>query len=278
MRLYPLKSSGNPVPDVKWNSGSTPVYCKIQPGSFTVPISLHCLWWVHPSEIRILSPAAIPPKAAAPFTKGARFPLYLANRMENDVSRISSGVSFATRPNTWLSVMTIFGFFPSAGSAFASSSSFSTMEAASASRISRMVCCCGRIRRPLGAALSIGTTRTTKSDGSSRSPTILRPLSCTFPRSARHSLSSSMPCPVRALTLITGREAGYGSCGSPPASTCFSGLHGSSAGSSRSALLQAITHGICFSCILLRSARSSAAIPWPWSTTRTATSVLLSTW
>ena len=211
-------------------------------------------------------------------TRGPRFPLYLANRMEKDVSRMSSGVSFATDPNTWLSVMTILGFFPSAGSAFASPSSLSTMETAPASRISRMVCCCGRMRRPLGAALSMGTTSTAKSNGSSKSPTILRPLSCLFPRPARHSLSWSMPCPVRALTMITGRDCGYASCGLPADSPWFPESPWLAAGPSMSALLQAITHGIRFSCIRPRSALSSYAMPWQPSTTKTATSVLLSTW
>ena len=49
--------------------------------------------------------------------------------------------------------------------------------------MSRIVCCCGKIRRPFGAALSIGTTSTTKSDGSRRSPTIFRS-SSSFPFNA----------------------------------------------------------------------------------------------
>ena len=84
---------------------------------------------------------------------------------------MSSGVSFETFPNAWLSVITSFGFFPIFSSVFFNSLSFTTIETAPASKISRMVCCCGRIRRPLGAALSIGTTKITKSEGSNRSDT-----------------------------------------------------------------------------------------------------------
>ena len=83
---------------------------------------------------------------------------------------MSSGTSPFTFPNTWLSVTTSFGFFPRTASVVESSSSFTVTATAPASRIPRIVCCWGRIRRPLGAALSTGITRTTKSDGESRSP------------------------------------------------------------------------------------------------------------
>ena len=37
------RSAGNSVPEEKTNSGSFPVYCRIQRGSLTLPISSHCL-------------------------------------------------------------------------------------------------------------------------------------------------------------------------------------------------------------------------------------------
>ena len=73
--------------------------------------------------------------------------------------------------NAWLSVMTRRGFLPRDESVSFNSVSRVTIEIAPASSTSRMVCCCGRIRRPFGAAESIGTTRTTKSFGFKRSRT-----------------------------------------------------------------------------------------------------------
>lgn len=72
---------------------------------------------------------------------------------------VSFGVMRSTRGKTWLSVMTRDGFFFKESSAAASSDSRQTIGMAPESRRSRITCCCGRIRRPFGAALSIGTTR-----------------------------------------------------------------------------------------------------------------------
>ena len=73
--------------------------------------------------------------------------------------------------------MTRSGSRPSFFNVSASSVSLTTMETAPDSRISRMVCCCGRISLPFGAAESIGTTRTIRSIGRIRSCTIYRSLS-----------------------------------------------------------------------------------------------------
>ena len=70
------------------------------------------------------------------------------------------------------SVITNLGFLPKLANVSLSSYSFTTIAVASASNISLIVCCCGSINLPFGAALSIGTTRTTKSEGSNKSPTI----------------------------------------------------------------------------------------------------------
>ena len=169
--LYCVRSSGNSVPEVKVNSGSAFVNWRIQFGSFTVPISPHCLWWVQPSQIRILSPVRILFKAATPAIMVSSSPLYLAKRMEKEVSRMSSGCIFwnfskclaVCDHQLWLFsniFQCVFQFII-----------FYYNRNSACSKISRMVCCCGRIRRPLGAALSIGTTKITKSEGSNRSDT-----------------------------------------------------------------------------------------------------------
>ena len=117
---------------------------------------------------------------------------------------MSSGVSFETFPNAWLSVITSFGFFPIFSSVFFNSLSFTTIETAPASKISRMVCCWGRMSRPLGAALSIGTTKTTKSEGSNRSDTSGFETASVFAAFAIVSFNSVIPAFVRALTPRTG--------------------------------------------------------------------------
>ena len=81
--------------------------------------------------------------------------------MEKEVSGISSGVSLDTRANAWLSVTTREGFLPSVASVSRSSDSLTTTAMAPASITSRMACCWGKIIRPLGAAESMGVTRTT---------------------------------------------------------------------------------------------------------------------
>ena len=105
---------------------------------------------------------------------------------------MSFGVSADTLAKTWLSVMTILGFLPKVAKVSRNSNSFTTIAVASASRISRIVCCCGRISLPLGAALSIGMTRTAKSPGCRISPTIFSLLSSVTARAAIFSLSNSM--------------------------------------------------------------------------------------
>lgn len=110
---YLSTSGGNSVPLLKSNSTFSPVYSRIQFGSFTVPISSHWRWCVQPSQMRIRSPSESLSSALAPRTTVSRFPLYLANKIEKEVSGISAGVSLETFANAWLSVMTSEGFVPS---------------------------------------------------------------------------------------------------------------------------------------------------------------------
>ena len=214
------------------------------------------------------------------------------------MSRISSGVSAATFSNAWLSVITSFGFSRNRPSTFFSSVSFTTTDTASASSISRIVCCCGRISLPLGAALSIGTTSTAMSEGSKRSLTIYLSGSSILAAEAISSFSSGIPSPVAALTQITLPVSStepslplsprftlfphfpFSSFFPPP--TAFSRLSCSTvffraASSAASFLFTAMTYGIFFSLIRSRSAISSGAAPTVPSMTSTAASVLLST-
>ena len=115
---------------------------------------------------------------------------------------MSSGVCLSASSKTWLSVITSFGLLPRRESVSESSVSRVTTDMAPLSSTSRMVCCWGRIRRPLGAALSMGTTSTTRSRGSSRSPTRRFPRPFSGTSRASRSFSSSIPSPVRALTQM----------------------------------------------------------------------------
>ena len=99
--------------------------------------------------------------------------------------------------------MTSFGRFPRAASVSASSKSLATIETAPASRISRIVCCCGKISLPFGAAESIGTTNITKSFGSNKSPIILRSFSPFGANAAMRSFKTEIFSPVFALTKIS---------------------------------------------------------------------------
>ena len=71
-----------------------------------------------------------------------------------------------------------------------------------------MVCCCGRMRRPFGAAASTGTTSTTTSDGESRSPTMRLPFPPCGIKAPMRSLSAWMFSPVFALTAIASGGSG----------------------------------------------------------------------
>ena len=101
-----------------------PVYFRSQFGILTVPISSHCRWWVHPSEISTVSPSRSRSIAATPSTAWARKPLYRAIRIEKEVSGISFGVTASTSLKAWLSVTT------RAGGSF----SFPRVSASSVSR------------------------------------------------------------------------------------------------------------------------------------------------
>ena len=83
-------------------------------------------------------------------------------------------MSAATFRNAWESVTTSAGGFASRASASRSSRSWTTSAIDSPSSRSRIAITCGRISRPLGASLSIGTTRTATSPGGTRSATSRR--------------------------------------------------------------------------------------------------------
>ena len=204
---YGDRSSGNSRPLQVWMAISFPVWALSQRGIFTVPMSSHWRWWVQPSATRTVSPAFNPSMAVTPRTASRRKPLWRAMRMEKDVNVISSGMTAATSPKTWLSVTTMRGGLPSSSSVFARAFSLTTTAVQLASRISRMVCCCGRMSRPFGAAVSIGTTRTTKSPAVSKSP-IIGVSSPTGFRRAICSFNSKMPSLVTALTYISWSPAG----------------------------------------------------------------------
>ena len=165
-------------------------------------MSPHWRWWVQPSEISTVSPSFSRRSAAAPSTAVRRSPLYRAKRMENEVRRTESGTIRLTMPKACESVTTSAGGSRSRLSVRASSVSRVTTGIQPASSSERMVCCCGRIRRPLGAAESIGVTRTTASPGDTRSAMSSRAGGTECTRAAIFSLSAWMFPFSRAETKI----------------------------------------------------------------------------
>ncbi len=95
-----------------------------------------------------------------------------AKRIEKLVIGTSGGVSADTLRKAWESVTTSRGGRLSCSRACPSSRSLTTSAMASESMRSRIDCTCGRIRRPRGASLSIGTTSTAISPELTRSPRI----------------------------------------------------------------------------------------------------------
>ena len=143
--------------------------------------------------------------ARAPRTISVRSPWKRANRIENEVRGTSPGVSATTFRNAWESVMTSLGGRFRRPRAALSSRSFTTRQNESESSRSRIVCTWGRIRRPFGASLSIGTTSTTSSPGPTRSPTIRRASKYSAGAAASSApRSSSMPVPWRAAVQTVG--------------------------------------------------------------------------
>ena len=124
-------------------------------------------------------------------------------RIEKDVSGIVSGTIADTNLNIWLSVITMLTRRPRIPSTDSSSVSLTAIETPLLSRMLLMACCCGNISRPLGAALSIGMTRT------AISPCVISPerrlLSSSEEERARPIafFSSSTPSPVTELTKKT---------------------------------------------------------------------------
>ena len=98
--------------------------------------------------------------------------------------------------------MTIAGRISGFASTSASLSSLTQTGMASLSKTSLMTICSGSIRRPLGAALSIGITSRTISPGLNRSPHRKTLSSSCFMRCARRSFSSCILVPSMALTYI----------------------------------------------------------------------------
>ena len=78
------------------------------------------------------------------------------------------------------------------------------------SMMSRIVCCWGRMRRPLGAALSMGVTSNTLSPGSIKSAQMGKGGFLWGTRCANSSFSSLMFFPVAELTEICGMAEGTG--------------------------------------------------------------------
>ena len=176
------------------------MYCEIQRGNFTVPISSHWRWCVQPSLMRTVSPSRRSSICAAPAAACFSTPPCRANRMENDVSGTSCGVTAATCSNAWLSVTTMRGRSRRRENACSSASSFVTRAWPPASSMSRIVCCWGRISRPFGADASMGVTSTTRSPGASRSAIIGGRGGSACASDAIRSRSALIFSPVLALT------------------------------------------------------------------------------
>ena len=192
--------------------------------------------------------------------------------MEKEVSGISEGVSLSTSLNAWLSVITSAGFFPSESSVLLSSVSFTTIAVVPASRRSRIVCCCGRISLPFGAAESIGTTSTMKSPGVTRSRTINLEDSSAGTKVPRRSFNSWI---WRFSVVLVHRICSKGILYFRWVDTIISWCVCSD---TRSALLRTSKRGIFLSCMRVRIALSCGVIPEVPSITSTAMSVLFRTW
>ena len=91
-----------------------------------------------------------------------------ANKIEKEVSGCSGGRAAATTAKAWLSVTTRRGGRARLARAAGSSVSRVTRAMQPRSRASRRVSACGRMRRPLGAAVSIGVTRSTTSPAATK--------------------------------------------------------------------------------------------------------------
>ena len=146
--------------------------------------------------------------------------------------------------------MTRRGGAASFSKAWASSVSCTTMAIPLLSKTLRKTCCWGRIRRPLGAALSMGVTRITTSKGWSKSPTSWRSVSLGF-KAAMASFSSRILVPASALT----RKQCLVSFIAVTVSNAFC------MSSNSSILFKTKIAGRFFSCTLAHSASSSWVMP-----------------
>ena len=147
-----------------------PALSRSQRGSFSRPMSSLSGAWVQASAISTLSVGLSFSIAFAPSTKAESSPLLRAIIIENEVSGTVRGSSALTRAKTCESVITSAGGSLSAASIPGSWSAVQVSAMPLLSRMSRITCTCGSIRRPLGAWISCGATSTTASPGLNRSP------------------------------------------------------------------------------------------------------------
>ena len=201
IRSYLVKSSGKSFPATTSTSISPPTFFLKRFGIFSRPISSSSGACEQLSATSTFAPVFRSVIAFAPSTYNSISPLYAAKSTENEVSRLSAGLSSYTLSKTWESVMMSLGAFLSSPKASLISSGATHMILACLSSSSRSVVTWGSISLPFGACLSCGITHITRSpaltrlpsiDGSGRPPAI-RMISF---------FSSSIPKPVTGLTRI----------------------------------------------------------------------------
>ena len=146
-----MRSWGKSLPRTKSKESPSPIFFRRRFGILTRPMSSVVGAWAQASATKILASSVSPASAAAPFRKTVISPLYPANRMEKDVSRLSSGFAAQTVGKAWESVMMSFGGFASADKVCSRQSAVQLMTEHFLSSSSRMVWTWGRISRPLGA-------------------------------------------------------------------------------------------------------------------------------
>ena len=151
--------------------------------------------------------------------------------MEKEVRSTPGGVSSATLPERLGVGDDEAGGGAAGQGARAARAPATTTQMAPASRRSRSAWTWGRMIRPFGASASMGMTRTTRSPGETRSPTMRAPRGVGRGRRRRASRSSGMPVARRGDRLTAGHPA-----------ACETGREGRPAGPA-SALLRTMTTG-----------------------------------
>ena len=166
--------SGKSWPCTCSTSSLPPTYWVSQRGILTRPMSSPMGWWLQASAIRMRSPERSSSMASAPATCAVRSPLKRAKRMEKLVMRhVGRRVGGHLEERLRVGDHELGRRGEARDARCLSSRSLTTSAMASLSMRSRMACTCGRIRRPRGASLSIGTTSTASSPGPTRSPRIV---------------------------------------------------------------------------------------------------------